>query len=115
MRIPAGLYEGFYMSITTVALPRSGWAPRKAESRPLEVERASYSYSTITSQSNFLTGALAALHRARGVRPPEMPPRVVSPSIRYFLSDLERLNHEVDRNPGDIEPFRTAFHEFFRG
>src|SRR2546428_13485166 len=48
MRIPAGLYEGFYMSITTVALLHGGQPPREGGLQRGEVERASYSYSAIT-------------------------------------------------------------------
>src|SRR2546426_12071817 len=48
MRIPAGLYEGFYMSITTVALLHGGEPPREGGLQRGEGERAGYRYLTIT-------------------------------------------------------------------
>src|SRR2546425_6367976 len=42
-------------------------------------------------------------------------PGTVPSSVRGFLSDLDRLNHEVDRNLRDIRPFGTALHKFLRG
>ena len=47
MRIPAGLYEGFYMSVTTVALLHGGEPRGEGGLQRGEVERASYSYLTI--------------------------------------------------------------------
>src|SRR5437870_3376565 len=98
------------------ARPRGRADCKGVRSNAREVERASYSYLTITRHDNLVSAS-----RRRGPRsitptvdlaPTSTPLGAVPSSVRGFLSDLDRLNHEVDRDLRDIRPFGTALHTF---